>query len=37
MGTFLQKDEIASLVKMLLTDEARYLSGSNLELAGGQR
>lgn len=34
---FLTKDEIANLVAFLLRPEARYLSGSNIELAGGQR
>lgn len=37
MGTFLTKDEIAQTVSFLLTDQARYLSGTDIELKGGQR
>ena len=37
MGTFLTKKEIAETVAYLLTDSARYLSGSDIELKGGQR
>lgn len=34
---WLQPNDIAGIVRTLLTEESGYLSGSNLELAGGQR
>ena len=37
MGTFLRKDEIAGVVSFLLTVEARYLSGTAIDLPGAQR
>jgi len=37
LGTFLSKDEIANIVAFCLTQEARYLSGTSIDLAGGGR
>jgi NAD(P)-dependent dehydrogenase (short-subunit alcohol dehydrogenase family) len=37
MGNFLTMEEIASTVAFLLTESAKYLSGSNIDMAGGQR
>lgn len=37
MGSFLTKDEIAIIVHDLITSDKKYLSGSAIDLIGGQR
>lgn len=37
IGTFLEKQEISDIVKFLMTNDARYLSGAEINLVGGGR
>ena len=35
LGRYGSLDEVASVVRFLLSDESSYLTGSDLEIAGG--